>query len=115
MSNPTREEAIAEQEQLVFDILHQEFTELGQVDEEVVNYLTSRINNTFLREEVAPSNVEVRFELFFILEEFIQQIFVPPPTVCPGCGQEDSITYEDENNNVITPQCISCGKEYDER
>jgi hypothetical protein len=43
-----------------------------------VNYLTSRINNTFLREEVAPSNVEVRFELFFILEEFIQQIFVKP-------------------------------------
>jgi len=47
MSNPTREEAIAEQEQLVFDILHQEFTELGQVDEEVVNYLTSRITTHF--------------------------------------------------------------------
>ena len=78
MSSPTRAEAIAEQEQLVFDILNEEFTELGQVDEDVVNYLTSRINNTFLREEVTPNRIDVRFELIFILEDFIKQIFVKP-------------------------------------
>ena len=78
MSKPTRAEAIAEQEQLVFDILNEEFTELGQVDEDVVNYLTSRINNTFLREEVTPTRIDVRFELIFILEDFIKQIFVKP-------------------------------------
>jgi hypothetical protein len=76
MSSPTREEAIAEQEQIVFNILHEEFPELGQIDTDVVNYLTSRIHKAFLNEEIFPREFEVRFELFFILEEFIKEIFI---------------------------------------
>ena len=81
MSKPTRAEAIAEQEQLVFDILNEEFTELGQVDLDVVNYIASRITNTILREGEEGKGVsdsEIRFEFFFLFEEFVQRIFVKP-------------------------------------
>jgi len=27
---------------------------------------------------------------------------------CKKCGEIDSITYEDENNNIINPKCINC-------
>tara|TARA_R100001163_G_C4964890_1_gene127167 strand:+ start:34 stop:324 length:291 start_codon:yes stop_codon:yes gene_type:complete len=30
---------------------------------------------------------------------------------CKKCGEIDSITYQDENNNIINPKCINCGLE----
>ena len=33
------------------------------------------------------------------------------PKECIECGEIDSITYQDENNNIIYPQCINCGAE----
>jgi len=27
---------------------------------------------------------------------------------CKKCGEIESITYEDENNNIINPKCINC-------
>ena len=29
---------------------------------------------------------------------------------CKKCGEIDSITYQDKDNNVVVPQCINCGK-----
>ena len=33
------------------------------------------------------------------------------PKECIECGEIDSITYQDENNNIIYPKCINCGFE----
>ena len=33
------------------------------------------------------------------------------PKKCIECGEIDSITYQDENNNIIYPKCINCGFE----
>ena len=33
------------------------------------------------------------------------------PKECIECGEIDSITYQDENNNIIKPKCINCGAE----
>tara|TARA_R110002020_G_C16044752_1_gene754023 strand:+ start:127 stop:306 length:180 start_codon:yes stop_codon:yes gene_type:complete len=33
------------------------------------------------------------------------------PKKCPGCGEIDSIIYQDKNNNIIYPKCIKCGAE----
>tara|TARA_B110000263_G_scaffold168945_1_gene147172 strand:- start:320 stop:577 length:258 start_codon:yes stop_codon:yes gene_type:complete len=81
MSSPTREEAIAELEERVRDTLYEEFTELGQVELDVVNYIASRITHTILREGEEGKGVtdsEIRFEFFFLFEEFVQRIFVKP-------------------------------------
>ena len=81
MSNPTRAEAIAELEERVRDTLYQEYPELGQVELDVVNYISSRITNTILREgdqDKGVSDSEIRFEFFFLFEEFVQRIFVKP-------------------------------------
>ena len=81
MSKPTREEAVAELEERVRDTLYAEFAELGQVDLDVVNYIASRITNTILREGEEGKGVsdsEIRFEFFFLFEEFVQRIFVKP-------------------------------------
>ena len=83
MSKPTRAEAVAELEERVRDTLYAEFAELGQVDLDVVNYIASRITNTILREgdqdqDRGVSDSEIKFEFFFIFEDFVKQIFVKP-------------------------------------
>jgi len=83
MSEPTREEAVAELEERVRDTLYAEFAELGQLDLDVVNYMASRITNTILREgdqdqDRGVSDSEIKFEFFFIFEDFVKQIFVKP-------------------------------------
>ena len=81
LNKPTRAEAVAELEERVRDTLYAEFTELGQVDLDVVNYIASRITNTILREGEEGKGVsdsEIRFEFFFLFEEFVQRIFVKP-------------------------------------
>ena len=30
---------------------------------------------------------------------------------CKKCGEIDSTTYQDENNNIINPKSINCGLE----
>ena len=49
MSQPTREALIGELEERVRDTLYHAYPELGQIDLEVVNYISSRITNTILR------------------------------------------------------------------
>ena len=83
MSSPTREEAVAELEERVRDTLYAEFAELGQLDLDVVNYMASRITNTILNEgdfdqDRGVTDSEIRFEFFFLFEEFVQRIFVKP-------------------------------------
>ena len=83
MSSPTIEEAVAELEERVRDTLYHAYPELGQIDLEVVNYTASRITNTILREgdqdqDRGVSDSEIKFEFFFLFEEFVQQIFVKP-------------------------------------
>ena len=81
MSSPTRAEAIAELEERVRDTLYHELPELGQVELDVVNYISSRITNTILREgdnDKGVSDSEILFEFFFIFEAFVKQIFVKP-------------------------------------
>ena len=83
MSNPTRAEAIAELEERVRDTLYHKLPELGQIDLDVVNYTASRITHTILREgdqdqDRGVSDSEIKFEFFFIFEDFVKQIFVKP-------------------------------------
>ena len=83
MSNPTREALVGELEERVRDTLYQEYPELGQVELDVVNYISSRITNTILREgdydqDRGVTDSEIKFEFFFIFEDFVKQIFVKP-------------------------------------
>ena len=81
MSQPTREALVGELEERVRDTLYHAYPELGQIDLEVVNYTASRITNTILREGEEGKGVtdsEIRFEFFFLFEEFVQRIFVKP-------------------------------------
>ena len=81
MSEPTREALIGELEERVRDTLYHAYPELGQLDLEVVNYISSRITNTILREgdqDRGVSDSEIKFEFFFLFEEFVQRIFVKP-------------------------------------
>ena len=81
MSEPTREALVGELEERVRDTLYHAYPELGQLDLEVVNYISSRITNTILREGEEGKGVtdsEIRFEFFFLFEEFVQRIFVKP-------------------------------------
>ena len=83
MSEPTREALIGELEERVRDTLYHAYPELGQIDLEVVNYIASRITNTILREgdqdqDRGVSDSEIKFEFFFLFEEFVQRIFVKP-------------------------------------
>ena len=83
MSQPTREALIGELEERVRDTLYHAYPELGQLDLEVVNYISSRITNTILNEgdfdqDRGVTDSEIRFEFFFLFEEFVQRIFVKP-------------------------------------
>ena len=81
MSEPTREALVGELEERVRDTLYHAYPELGQIDLDVVNYIASRITNTILREGgegKGVSDSEIRFEFFFLFEEFVQRIFVKP-------------------------------------
>ena len=81
MSEPTREALVGELEERVRDTLYHAYPELGQIDLDVVNYIASRITHTILREGEEGKGVsdsEIRFEFFFLFEEFVQRIFVKP-------------------------------------
>ena len=83
MSEPTREALIGELEERVRDTLYHAYPELGQIDLDVVNYIASRITHTILREgdqdqDRGVSDSEIKFEFFFLYEEFVQRIFVKP-------------------------------------
>ena len=51
-------------------------------------------------------------------EEFRQvlktKLAAPDQIKCKKCGEIDSTTYQDENNNIINPKCINCGLEENE-
>ena len=83
MSNPTREALVGELEERVRDTLYHELPHLGQIDLDVVNYTASRITHTILREgdydqDRGVTDSEIKFEFFFIFEDFVKQIFVKP-------------------------------------
>ena len=81
MSEPTREALVGELEERVRDTLYHAYPELGQIDLDVVNYIASRITHTILREGDEGKGVtdsEIKFEFFFLFEEFVQRIFVKP-------------------------------------
>ena len=83
MSAPTREALIGELEERVRDTLYHAYPELGQIDIDVAHYIASRITHTILREgdqdhDRGVSDSEIKFEFFFLFEEFVQQIFVKP-------------------------------------
>ena len=46
-------------------------------------------------------------------EEF-KQVLKTKMSKCKKCGEIDSTTYQDENNNIINPKCINCGLEENE-